>query len=110
MQTRHPIATAAIPIAVLASSITTANAALPPPYQRMGDIIDMLVQAGNDAARALDKYGLIDRVERLDDGSYRIWAKTCFVPVVVKTLQPTTRPMVGGNPPITATVGAAKCN
>ncbi len=109
MQTNRHLAFGAVLIATLTFENTSANAALSPPYQRVGDIIDMLVQAGNDAARALDKHGLIDRVERLDDGSYRIWAKKCFVPVSVKTLQPAGQPLIGGSPQITTVVGPVAC-
>lgn len=69
-----------------------AEAALPPIYDRLAQFQTAL-DAG--AARALELHGLIDRVERLDDGTFRVWTGRCFVTVRLKAIPPPAG-MVGG--------------
>lgn len=82
---------AAMPLA-LAMPGGRAEAALPPIYDRL-----LQFQAALDAgaAQALESHGLIDKVERMNDGTFRIWSGRCFVTVRLKAIPPPTG-MVGG--------------
>jgi len=73
------------------------NAAVAPWYERVRQF-SFVLSAGNDAAAKLASHGLIDRIERRDDGTFRFWAKRCFVPVTLESLPVNETPPRPGTP------------
>lgn len=66
--------------------VREADAALPPPYDRLRQFAAVADAA--EVAEALAEHGLIDRIERLEDGSFQVWAGTCFVAVTLEAIPP----------------------
>jgi hypothetical protein len=73
------------------------NAAMAPSYERIREF-GLVMSAGNEAAARLAAHGLIDRIERMDDGTFRFWAKRCFVPVMLEPLPADETPPQPGTP------------
>lgn len=82
-----------------------AHAALPPEYDRLRQFA--AVADAGDVATALAEHGLVDRIERQDDGSFRAWAGKCYVTVTLTALPP-EQGMVGPTR-YEASVGTADC-
>jgi len=99
---------AAALLAVAAAGLPApALAALPPPYARMQEFVAVMQDAGNAAAKALSANGLVDRVERNEDGTYRFWAGRCYVPVSVERVPSGAK--LGAPIAVRTTVGALSC-
>lgn len=78
--------TAMLAAAALCLGAGGALAALPPIHDRVGQFRAVLATDG--LAEALSGYGLIDRIERVDDLVYRVWTHECFVDVRLEPLPP----------------------
>ena len=90
---------------------SAAEAALPPWYDRLEQFQTVLAQAGGDIVTKLQPHGLMDRLGRQPDGTFKAWAGKCHVVVTLTALQPG-----GGGQPIPgkttyrAAVGKPVCN
>jgi hypothetical protein len=73
------------------------DAAMAPSYERVREF-NLVMSAGNEAAARLAAHGLIDRIERMDDGTFRFWAERCFVPVMLEPLPADETPPQPGTP------------
>lgn len=93
---------------ILPLCLNAALAALPLSHDQVNEMIEMLGAAGHDTASALSAHGTIDQVEISDSGGYRIWAKTCYVPVSIRR-EPGPDVAPGGGVPIAVTVGRVTC-
>ena len=76
----------------LASGIAPGRAALPPIYDRLEQFEAVLATPG--LADALSGHGLIDRIERTGDLTFRVFAGKCFATVGL-TPVPLPEGMVG---------------
>ncbi|MBS0243530.1 MAG: hypothetical protein JSS20_15240 [Proteobacteria bacterium] len=83
------------------------SAALPPPYDRVSQFSAVMEKA-EDAAALLAPHGLIDGIDALKDGSFRIRAGGCHVPVSLLVV-PHDPPIVG-RVIYRAQLGAVVCN
>lgn len=73
------------------------DAAMAPYYERVREF-GLVMSAGEEAAAKLAAHGLIDRIERIDDGTFRFWAKRCFVPVMLEPVPADETPPQPGTP------------
>lgn len=105
--TRRVISTA---LALVALGITSASAALAPPYERVRQL-SAVMDAASEAAGLLYSTGPIDKIEAIDALSYRIWAKRCFVPVTLRVERPPADqpPMPGAPTRYRAELGKVVC-
>lgn len=73
------------------------DAAVAPSYERVRQF-SFVMSAGNEAAAKLAAHGLIDRIEREKDGTFRFWSGPCFVPATVAQLHSNESPPLPGTP------------
>lgn len=73
------------------------SAAIAPYYERVRQF-SFVMSVANEAATKLASHGLIDRIERLEDGTFRFWAKRCFVAATLKALPADESPPRPGTP------------
>ncbi len=76
----------------LASNVTPGRAALPPIHDRVEQFEAVLATPG--LADALSEHGLIDRVERTGDLTFKVFAGKCFALIVLAPV-PLPEGMVG---------------
>lgn len=110
-RTRARIACSVLLAIVFAGVIPVVlDAAIAPRYERLRQF-DFVMSAGSEAAGKLAPHGLIDRIERMDDGTFRFWAGPCFVPVTLQQL-PSKRspPVIGESTDYRVSLGAARCD
>jgi hypothetical protein len=103
MTTKVKIAIGGLLAALMWSS--SASSALPPAAQSWLEL-----RVAHDAAVAAGFQGRIDKIERLDDGTMRVWQQQCFVPVTLERIpRPPGDRRVGGVPRYKTTVGKRQC-
>ncbi|MEJ8573184.1 hypothetical protein V3328_16955 [Microbaculum marinum] len=84
-----PIRSTGIVLATLAGvtiPMCNASAALAPEYDRARQFA--AVAEDGDVAAALADHGLIDRIEWMEDLTYKVWSQNCFVLVTLAPVPP----------------------
>jgi hypothetical protein len=89
------------------------HAAMPPQY--MSWLVFQRIAVTNEIPQMLFPHGSVERIERLSDGTYRVTAGNCFVPVIVDwqaapALRPGDIPPPGSVPGLDLNVGKVQCN
>ena len=96
--------------AMSASAPTDAHAAMAPEYERVRQF-NIIMSAANDAAQKLSKYGLIDSIERGEDGAFRFRAGRCFAPARLEALPADeTAPRPGDPTHYRVALGEVRCD
>lgn len=70
----------------VATFVNGAAAALAPEYDRARQFA--AVAGDGDVASALAEHGLIDRIEWMEDLTYKAWSQNCFVVVTLSPVPP----------------------
>ena len=82
-----------------------ALAALAPQYDRLAQF--QAVAGDSKIADALSEHGLITGIDRLEDGSFRVWTENCSVPVTLEAVPPKEGTV--GPTTYKTTIGKASC-
>jgi hypothetical protein len=73
-------------LVTIASVTVSVQAALAPPYDRLRQFA--AVANAGEVAEALSEHGLIDRIEWMEDLTYKVWSQNCFVIVTLAPVPP----------------------
>jgi hypothetical protein len=93
---------------LLALSVGTARAALPPKYERLSRL-SVALDHLNEVAHLLPEP--IERIEYVNDGEVRFVAGKCFVAVTIRARPQNPQEVrVGGSPELEGSVGKLQCN
>lgn len=101
---------ALVALCALAAVVWTvqSRAALPPQYDRWHEFAAVL----SDSSIPNKLRDLTDRIERVGEGSYRVYGGKCFVPVSLSRRMatgPQGQPIIGPSIVSVAAVGALRC-
>jgi len=105
---RAPLAVAALGLTAAAFWAAQGHAALPPQYGRWHEFAAVL----GDSSIPNKLRDLTDRIERVGEGSYRVYGGKCFVPVSLSKraqVGPKGETVIGGSIISVAAVGELRC-
>ena len=82
----HFVRTSLMALVAVTMLANGASAALAPEYDRARQFAT--VASDGDVASALAEHGLIDRIEWMENLTYRVWSQNCFVVVTLSPVLP----------------------
>lgn len=95
--------------AIAALTAADGYAAIAPQYERVRQF-GFAMEVAGEAASRLSPH-IIDRLEHMDDGTFRFRAGRCFVPVTLEYSRRETNPPVVGAPShYTVSLGEVRCD